>query len=497
MATKYAVKWVCDSRGRSIPIALQGANGPCALLALLNVQFQRGALDLPRGTVAVTETSAMTLLAELAMRGAQTFKGSPEAMAARENAVQHFVELLPSLKSGMHVNVRFSAPTAFEYTKEISAFDCFPDIRLVHGWLVDPQDTRLASAFGKLSYNQVMDELVRLSEPTDLRNQRTCPTHHPPPPPPLHAYPQEPASAHVSQHPPAYAPHTYAPPATSHQTPAADASLAPTMYFEDWAEDDGSHGPSASAPAITPATSATAPLLTPVRSLSAPVALQSEPPIGPADEDGDIDIQLPPHLRASAPPMEPTDTPYSSSREDDELSASIGDLGISSPEQEKARTSDLSTHAALVIDFFDSFPTQLTYHGIVELHALLRNGDTCILFRNSHFYVLRKHASDLYTLVTDVGFEKEPDIAWELLSDVNGDSSFYSAVFTPSVPVRDRSSPVTPPNSAPLLQTPPPPPPSRPPQPRRSSRAQRHPCPAASSSSSRRKQHQREDCCIQ
>lgn len=397
--TTYRVKWVCESSGRSVPIALQGANGPCALLALLNVQFQSGALQLPGGCTAVSETSAMSMLAELAMRGAQSLGGADAA--AREIAVQNFIELLPTLRSGMHVNVRFSSPTAFEFTKEIAAFDCFPDIRLVHGWLVDPQDRDLAAAFGTLSYNQVMDELVRLSVPVDV------PAPPPPDPPPT----LDTTHDQIPENPAAFAPWP-APPATD--------GAAGVREKEEEALDE----------------------------LVAPVVSAEY-----VDDYTDIDLELPPHLQPSAPPPAIDDAPTRDELApaqravcDSELRPAVrtNSSGSETEEQdvvtrrESGTSTALAQYATQVMDFFNAFPTQLTYHGIVELHALLHDGETCILFRNSHFYVLRKHGADLYTLATDVGFEKEHDIAWELLRDVNGDSSFYSALFTPSVPTRAR-----------------------------------------------------------
>jgi len=50
-------------------------------------------------------------------------------------------------------------------------------------------------------------------------------------------------------------------------------------------------------------------------------------------------------------------------------------------------------------------------------------------FRNNHFSTLTKHKGQLYNLVTDIGYERERNVCWDLLSSVDGDSSFFSSDF--------------------------------------------------------------------
>jgi hypothetical protein len=44
--------------------------------------------------------------------------------------------------------------------------------------------------------------------------------------------------------------------------------------------------------------------------------------------------------------------------------------------------------------------------------------------RNNHFNALFKYEGAVYLLVTDQGYEAEPDIVWERLDSVNGDTTF-------------------------------------------------------------------------
>jgi len=47
----------------------------------------------------------------------------------------------------------------FEYTPECIVFDLL-NIPLVHGWLVDPEMTRVAEAVGSCSYNQIVEKII-------------------------------------------------------------------------------------------------------------------------------------------------------------------------------------------------------------------------------------------------------------------------------------------------------------------------------------------------
>ncbi|PXF46503.1 Ubiquitin carboxyl-terminal hydrolase MINDY-1 [Gracilariopsis chorda] len=276
--SSYRVKWLVTPSSCT-PILLQNQNGPCALLALANAMLLTAHTTIKAGTTHLSESDLMALLADWASNPTQP--DNPQ----RQHAVADFLDLLPRLTTGMTINVRFTSPTAFEFTRELGVFDIFP-LRLLHGWLVDPQDFRLAAALGNLTYNQVVDELVA-----------TAPD----------------------------------------STPLDDPSAPPPEAFEQPEE---------------------------------PTALQEESPATA-------------HIRQIRP---------------------------------------------AVMDFFESNPTQLTVYGLTELHSIMTHNETAILFRNSHYYVIRKHNSEMYTLVTDEGYLRE-NCVWEKLSDINGDSTFYNAEF--------------------------------------------------------------------
>jgi hypothetical protein len=77
-----------------------------------------------------------------------------------------------------------------------------------------------------------------------------------------------------------------------------------------------------------------------------------------------------------------------------------------------------------VVDEFLHVTTasQLTYHGLQQLHETMREREQAVFFRNNHFSVIFKNNGRLFLLVTDLGYKNEPDFVWERLCEVNGDS---------------------------------------------------------------------------
>ena len=95
---------------------------------------------------------------------------------------------------------------------------------------------------------------------------------------------------------------------------------------------------------------------------------------------------------------------------------------------ESPTTAHIRETRPLVLQFLETSAAMLTIYGLAELHACVEEGDIVVLFRNSHFYVMKKYERELYVLVTDVGF-KDDIRTWEKMCDVQGDSEFYNANF--------------------------------------------------------------------
>lgn len=93
--------------------------------------------------------------------------------------------------------------------------------------------------------------------------------------------------------------------------------------------------------------------------------------------------------------------------------------------------------------FIQQSASQLTFEGLIQLHKTLKDNELCVFFRNNHFSTMlkreresggknKKKESDLFLLVTDEGYANKPNVVWEKLSEVGGDTVFVDSHFLPS-----------------------------------------------------------------
>jgi hypothetical protein len=108
----------------------------------------------------------------------------------------------------------------------------------------------------------------------------------------------------------------------------------------------------------------------------------------------------------------------------------------SSAETKKPTTEDIKPPTAYEGEIINTFllqtSSQLTAHGLTVLLNTLKEDELCVFFRNNHFSTLTRHNNDLYILVTDIGYEKERIIVWDLLNSVDGNSLFVTGDFKPT-----------------------------------------------------------------
>ncbi|KAG8232562.1 hypothetical protein J437_LFUL008700, partial [Ladona fulva] len=156
----HQVKWV-EWDGGYCPIITQNENGPCPLIAIVNILLMRKIVSVAEGT---TEISAEKLV--------DYVKSALGRNVPKDCDPNHFqntqdaLEELPRLQTGLNVNIKFNGVKNFEYTTGCIIFDLL-DIHLYHGWLPDPQSPE-ASIFGSLSYNQAVEMIIKKEASTDL-----------------------------------------------------------------------------------------------------------------------------------------------------------------------------------------------------------------------------------------------------------------------------------------------------------------------------------------
>ncbi|KAI8911343.1 hypothetical protein DFJ77DRAFT_469680 [Powellomyces hirtus] len=159
-------------------IITQNRNGPCPLLALCNVLILRGDITIRYERQEVNVEHLLELVGDWVTSrwvpgssGAtppeqEEGTGPPSTTPLRtsgdfsQNLTDVF-EVLPTLQTGLDVNVRFDSPTSFELTPALLVFDLF-QITLCHGWTVDPHDTETHRVIVQecKSYNAVVEKII-------------------------------------------------------------------------------------------------------------------------------------------------------------------------------------------------------------------------------------------------------------------------------------------------------------------------------------------------
>jgi hypothetical protein len=64
-----------------------------------------------------------------------------------------------------------------------------------------------------------------------------------------------------------------------------------------------------------------------------------------------------------------------------------------------------------------------------QLHKNIDDDALHVFFRNNHFATLTKHNGVLYLLVTDLGYANTPEIIWEKLDSIDGNTEYVNEFF--------------------------------------------------------------------
>ncbi|XP_073298805.1 uncharacterized protein [Primulina huaijiensis] len=83
----------------------------------------------------------------------------------------------------------------------------------------------------------------------------------------------------------------------------------------------------------------------------------------------------------------------------------------------------------LIQNFMKNSASQLTIFGLFCLQDKVKERELCVFFRNNHFNTMFKYEGQLYILATDQGYINQPDLVWEQLNEVNGDTVFMMGNF--------------------------------------------------------------------
>ncbi|XP_072258417.1 ubiquitin carboxyl-terminal hydrolase MINDY-2 isoform X2 [Pyxicephalus adspersus] len=166
----YHIKWI-RWKEQSTPIVTQNENGPCPLLAIMNVLLLAWKVKLPPMMEIITAEQLMEYLGDYILEAKPKEISEAQRLNYEQNPdwekqKQHMepnmsdaMAILHKLQTGLDVNVKFTGVRVFEYTPECIVFDLL-DIPLYHGWLVDPEIAEVVKAVGNCSYNQLVEKII-------------------------------------------------------------------------------------------------------------------------------------------------------------------------------------------------------------------------------------------------------------------------------------------------------------------------------------------------
>ena len=121
--------------------------------------------------------------------------------------------------------------------------------------------------------------------------------------------------------------------------------------------------------------------------------------------------------------------PLSRSERTDKLQQELSELN-----KKRQELSTVATNGSLINTFLSSTGHQLTHYGLHELYEYLQEESLCVFFRNNHFGTITKHEGVLYLLVTDLGYANVPQVMWEKLDGIDGDTEYVNASFKKPAP---------------------------------------------------------------
>ncbi|KAI7754681.1 hypothetical protein M8C21_005438, partial [Ambrosia artemisiifolia] len=101
----------------------------------------------------------------------------------------------------------------------------------------------------------------------------------------------------------------------------------------------------------------------------------------------------------------------------------------SSAEETKGIVGITPKQGELIRNFLKNSANQLTIYGLFSLQDGLKERELCVFFRNNHFNTMFKFEGELYLLATDQGYINQPDLVWEKLNEVNGNTIYMTGSF--------------------------------------------------------------------
>ncbi|KAD4384720.1 hypothetical protein E3N88_24888 [Mikania micrantha] len=404
-----------------------------------NVLLLRNNLNLSSDVAEVSQEKLLSLVAERLIDSNSNVNNKDSGyIENQQQNIADAIDLLPRLTTGIDVNLKFTRIDDFEFTRECAIFDLL-DIPLYHGWIVDPQDSDTADAIGSKSYNTLMGELVALESQnteSELKNS------------------EEDFVDFVA--------------ATTASLGVPSPSLSTTKSFDEKKERKGDLEEEKELLRIQAPTEKHDVL----DKSEKPMDGQNQTDLTPTvcilvDNSRDEQIQDQSaeindvNLESSKDLIQSTDVSkstclnesgdgseplYEGEEHIHETSTANydngepmyeGEVGLaqqvdrvsSSANEAKGKDGITPKQGELIRNFLKNSANQLTIYGLFSLQEGLKERELCVFFRNNHFNTMFKLEGELYLLATDQGYINQPDLVWEKLNEVNGDTVYMTGSF--------------------------------------------------------------------
>ncbi|EDV29330.1 uncharacterized protein TRIADDRAFT_18339 [Trichoplax adhaerens] len=157
----YLIKWI-QWKETSTPIVTQNINGPCPLIAIINILLLTRKITFSAGREYITSEELMENLVNTLL----TLRPKVKIILDYDQNVNDAISSLSVLETGVDINVKFGGINQFEWTCNLIVFDLL-DINLYHGWLVDPQNQEEKSIIGNRSYNELVEMIISSKSSND------------------------------------------------------------------------------------------------------------------------------------------------------------------------------------------------------------------------------------------------------------------------------------------------------------------------------------------
>ena len=433
MGTQFNLKSVVFL-GRQCMVLCQNENGPCPLLAIANALLLQNVIFIHPDKNVITMNELIVIVANTFVeKGIAQGREVESRAGLMQQQLDSVLNTLPNLGRGLDLNIHFTGATDFEFTEEISVFDAL-DIPLLHGWVLDPQDAVTANVIERnQSYNHLMYKLVEYRSLLETFNTSTNTVLEQTSAPVEGQAQREKDRGKEGEHD--------VNPVVSDITAEKDSDIVEDFVrensIESWdidkstetevvveVEVEAEHVGGNDSPYVL-VTSDGEEIDTEVTAEQPPTVITDESHNNSSGSDLILPLVLVP---ADSLPL-PLPLPHQPEDPDPIITVNKSDenrsLTYENRRQQWLKTLSLENTVLLqegeVIDnFLSTTASQLTYVGLLELYKNIRERQFAVFFRNNHFSTIFCLEGRLFLLVTDLGYQHEQSVVWELLDGIDG-----------------------------------------------------------------------------